>query len=240
MTALALVLLAAGPAWIERAGGMAVLDRQGQPVAVDLRAAWVTDGDLAELADMRTLRKLDLSMTRITDAGLRALRSAKSLEDVNLYYAELITDEGLGAVRGWPKLKRLNLRGTKAADNTIEYLSGAPELEWLDLGFSQVTDSGLYRLSGLTRLKHLMLGGNKLTETGLAFVAELPALESLDVGGKQRTVSGLWLVSISQAGADILARMTNLKELRLKGANVNPAVVASLRERLPGCRIVTE
>ncbi len=239
MTFLFAVLLAAAPEWIARAGGEAQVDRQGHLVAADLRASWVSDGELAGLAQSPALRRLDLSMTRITDAGLRSLRTASGLEDVNLYYAELITDEGIGAARGWPNLKRLNLRGTKASDNALEYLSGASKLEWLDLGYSQITDSGLYRLAGLRQLRTLVLGGNKLTETGLAAVSELAALERLDLGGKQRTDSGLWAVSISEAGAQVLARLTGLKVLRLAGATVSPEVIRSLRESLPNCKIVT-
>jgi Leucine-rich repeat (LRR) protein len=234
-----LVLLAAGPDWIARAGGVVTKDAEGEVIAVDLQASWVSDGELALLAKLPKLRQLDLSMTRITDAGLRALRAAAELEEVNLYYAELITDEGLGAARGWPRLKRLNLRGTKASDNALEYLAAAPELEWLDVGFSQVTDSGLYRLAALPKLRTLVLGGNKLTETGLAAISELRHLEVLDLGGKQRTDSGLWTVSISPAGADVLSRMRRLRQLRLTGANVSAEVVGSLKERLPDCRIIT-
>lgn len=239
MTLAILVLLAAGPDWIARAGGVVTTDAQGDVIAVDLQASWVSDGELALLAKLPKLRQLDLSMTRITDAGLRALRAASELEEVNLYYAELITDEGLGAARGWPRLKRLNLRGTKASDNALEYLAATPELEWLDVGFSQVTDSGLYRLAALPKLRTLVLGGNKLTETGLAAISELRHLEVLDLGGKQRTDSGLWSVSISPAGADVLSRMTGLRQLRLTGANVSAEVVGSLKERLPDCRIIT-
>lgn len=227
-------------ALIARAGGVVTPDEQGNVVTVDLRASWISDGELAELAKLPTMRALDLSMTRVTDAGLRHLRAASGLEDVNLYYAELITDEGLGAARGWPRLKRLNLRGTKASDNALEYLSATPDLEWLDLGFSQITDSGLYRLGGLSKLTTLVLGGNKLTETGLAAISGLPGLERLDLGGKQRTDSGLWSVSISEAGAEVLGRMTGLKELRLAGATIGAGVVRSLRERLPQCRIIVD
>jgi Leucine-rich repeat (LRR) protein len=238
MTLALLAVLAVGPEWIAQAGGVAAIDGQGNLIAADLRASWVSDGELAMLGRVPTLRQVDLSMTRVTDLGLRSLRTASALEEVNLYYAELITDEGLGAVRGWPRLKRLNLRGTKASDNALEYLSATPELEWLDLGYSQITDSGLYRLAGLTKLKTLVLGGNKLTETGLASISELPAIERLDLGGKQRTDSGLWSVSISEAGARVLVRMTGLKELRLTGATVSAEVVRSLRESLPQCKIV--
>ena len=73
---------AADTAWIQRAGGTATAD------SVDLRSSWVTDSDIPRLAQMRDLRRLDLSLTRISDRGLRALKTAPAIEELNLYFAE--------------------------------------------------------------------------------------------------------------------------------------------------------
>src|SRR5690242_1844680 len=98
MLARCLVLLAfaAGvePGWIEQAGGKLERDGAGKVVAVDLRASWVTDSDMPLLARMPDLKRLDLSLTRISDAGMRALKNVQGIEELNLYFAEQVTDQG--------------------------------------------------------------------------------------------------------------------------------------------------
>ena len=90
-----------------------------------------------------------------------------AIADLNLYFAEQITDDGLSAVKGWKHLKRLNVRGTKVTDKTLEMLATVPTLESLDIGFAEITDVGLDHLSVLPNLRELTIGGNKLTDDGL-------------------------------------------------------------------------
>lgn len=188
---------------------------------VDLRASWVTDSDMSKYARMSDLKRLDLSLTRISDRGLRALKTAPAIEDLNLYFAEKITDEGASVVKNWKRLKKLNLRGTKITDSTLEILAGVTTLEWLDIGWAEVTDTGLDHLSALTNLKWLTFGGNKLTDGALQFLTQMPQLEYLDIGGQQRTDSGLWSLLLSETGMQSIASVTELRELRLEGRNVN-------------------
>jgi internalin A len=188
---------------------------------VDLRASWVTDSDMPKYAQMPDLRRLDLSLTRVSDRGLRALKTAPAIEELNLYFAEKITDEGASVVKNWKHLKKLNLRGTKITDSTLEFLAGVPTLEWLDIGWAEVTDTGLDHLAALTNLKWLTMGGNKLTDGALQFLRQMPQLEYLDIGGQQRTDSGLWSLLLSETGMQSIASVTELRELRMEGRNVN-------------------
>ncbi len=233
------------PDWIASVGGVATKDKAGHIVAVDLRSSWVTDADLARLAQLPNLARLDLSMTRITDHGLRQLRSAPAIAELNLYYAEQVTDEGMAAVKGWKHLKRVNLRGSKITDTTLEHLSGIETIEAVDAGFAQVTDVGIDHLIALPNLKELMLGGNKLTDMGLSALRQMPGLRYLDLGGMQRTDSGLWSVSLTELGVDAIATLRELRELRLGGMAVSARSFEKLKtltklERLglQGCRRV--
>src|SRR5215467_13344888 len=92
--------------WIERAGGTVVHDSAGHVTSVDLRASWITDSDMPALARMPDLKRLDLSLTRISDRGLRALKAAPGIEELNLYFAEQVGDEGALVLRNWKDLKR--------------------------------------------------------------------------------------------------------------------------------------
>jgi len=187
---------------------------------VDLRASWVTDSDIPRYAQMSDLRRLDLSLTRISDRGLRALKTAPAIEELNLYFAEQISDEGASVVKNWKHLKRLNLRGTKITDSTLEFLAGVPTLEWLDVGWAQTTDTGFEHLSAPSNLKGLTMGGNNLTDTALQFLRQMPQLEYLDISGQQRTDSGLWFMLLTETGMQSIASATELRELRICGTSV--------------------
>src|SRR5580700_6605674 len=202
--------------WVADAGGAVTRDAQGRAVAIDLRASWADDSDLAGLAKVPTLSRLDLSQTRIGDHGLRLLKDAPAIADLNLRYAELITDQGISALKTWKRLKRLDLEGTKVTDSTLRHLSALTSLEELNIGFVLVTDAGLEALTSLTNLRELNLGGNKLTDAGLQALRQLPGLTFLDLGGAQRTDSGLWSVSVTQPGLEAIATLKNLRHLRLE------------------------
>ena len=202
--------------WVADAGGAVTRDAQGRVVAIDLRASWADDSDLASLAEVPTLSRLDLSQTRIGDHGLRLLKDAPAIADLSLRYAELITDQGISALKTWKRLKRLDIEGTRVTDSTLRHLSALTSLEELNIGFVLVTDAGLEALTSLTNLRELNLGGNKLTDAGLQALRQLPGLTFLDLGGAQRTDSGLWSVSVTQPGLEAIATLKNLRHLRLE------------------------
>jgi uncharacterized protein YjbI with pentapeptide repeats len=243
------LLVAADPSdWIKEAGGTVTLDSAGKIVAivaVDLRASWVTDSDVAALAALPYLTRLDLSLTRISDHGLLELKGAPAITDLNLRYAELITDAGLSAVKGWKHLKRVNLRGTKVTDATLQHLAVVNSLESLDIGYAQITDVGLDLITPLPNLKELTIGGNKLTDNGIQPLRQLPGLTYLDLSGAQRTDSGLWSVSLSEPGLDAIDTLKNLRWLRLNGTLVAARGLERLKDLnmlerldLEGCKRV--
>ena len=173
--------------------------------------------------------RLDLSLTRISDHGLKQLKNAPAIADLNLYFDELVGDGGLSAIKGWKHLKRLDVRGTKVTDVTVQYLASVPSLESLDIGFVQLTDVGLDALASLPNLKQLSIGGNKLTDGGLQALRQLTGLTYLDLSGAQRTDSGLWSVSLTESGFDVLATLENLRHLRLNGLLVTAHGLAKLK-----------
>lgn len=223
--------------WIADAGGEATRDAQGRVVAVDLRASWAGDSDLASLAGIPTLARLDLSETRIGDHGLQQLKNAPAIEDLNLRYAELITDEGISALKTWKHLRRLDLEGTKVTDNTLQHLSALTSLEALNIGYVLVTDSGLDALTSLNNLKELTLGGDKLTDAGLQPLRQLSRLTYLDLGGTQREDSGMWSVSFAQPGLEAIATLKDLRRLRLNGTLIGARGLETI-QNLPHLKLL--
>lgn len=200
--------------WIEAAGGSVTRDAAGRVTGIDLRATWITDTDLRKVVRFAHLTHLDLSTTHITDQGMQELKSAAGIVDLNLHFAEYVTDEGLAAIKGWKKLKRLNIHGTKASDTTLEHISGITTLEVVNVGSAMITDVGLERLSSLPNLRELTIGGNELGDAGLQALRQLPGLTFLDLSGRQGTDSNVWTISMSDRGLDALLTLKELRELR--------------------------
>ncbi len=215
---------AADTQWIEDAGGSITKDAAGRVTGVDLRASWVTDADLRRLAQFPYLTDLDLSLTRITDQGMQELKNLSGIVDLNLGYAEYVTDEGLAAIKGWKKLKRLNVHGAKVSDTTLEHISGITSLESLNIGSAMVTDVGLERLTSLPNLKELTLGGNKLGDAGLQALRQMPGLTYLDLSGRQGTDANVWAISISDVGFDAILSLKELRDLRFACTSVGVGI----------------
>jgi Leucine-rich repeat (LRR) protein len=222
---------AADPAdWIESAGGTITRSPNGRITGVDLESSWVTDSDLARLAVLPALSNVNLSLTRVSDHGLQEMRKAPNIATLDLRYAEMVTDEGVQALRGWKHLKKLNLRGTKVTDTCLQHLSMVTSLESLDLGFVQVTDAAVDQLGALPNLRELTLSGNKLTDTGLETLRQLPGLIYLDLGGSQRTDSGMWSVSMTQKGVAAVASLQNLRRLKLTDLSVSSRELGGIKD----------
>jgi Leucine-rich repeat (LRR) protein len=215
---------AAQPAdWVVELGGKVERNAAGHVTAVNLRGTWINDVEMIALARLPHLERLDLSHTRITDEGLLHLRTAPKIQDLSLYYAELITDQGMAAIQNWKHLRRLNVRGTRISDGTLEIVSRLTQLEALDVAGTQITDHGLDHLLTLTQLRELSLGRSRLSDNAFEVLKMLPTLTYLDLSGprgvnRQRGGgSGAMPESLVRA----LAELRELRVLRLGYSNIS-------------------
>ena len=209
-------LFAAGSLdWVDGLGGKIDRDGSGNVTGVHLRGSWVSDTELADLALMPKLEFVDLSHTRITDDGLLHLKSLRTIKNLNLYYAEQITDQGMTAIRDWNNLKRLNVRGTRISDGTLAIVSGLTQLEWLDIAYAPFTDNGLDALVTLTQLKELSIGRSRLNKNALEVLRLLPTLEYLDLGGPHPGAGGLRETTGTPMGDDVPRALSSLPALRV-------------------------
>jgi internalin A len=205
---------------ISVAGARVVKDSQGDVIELDLTSSWVTDADLAKVAQLRSLKKLDLSHTKITDAGLEHLKPLQNAVELNCHYAESLTEDGVAHLKGWKNLEHLNLCGTKVTSRVFEHLAHLTSLRSLDLGFAQIDDEGFEHLTGLSHLEKLAIGGNRLNGSSLSFLKLLPALVDLDVSGIQRVDSGLWGLPLTDENLKRIGQLRQLRSLNLAGATL--------------------
>jgi Leucine-rich repeat (LRR) protein len=243
LSASALLCAADGTEWIASLGGRVQRDTTGNVVAVNLRGAWVDDVEMIDVARLPKLERLDLSHTRITDEGMLNLKPATGIRDLNLYYSEWITDQGMTAIKNWKMLKRLNVRGTRIANGTLEIVSHMPQLEALDVSNTQITDNGLDLLIAMTGLKELALGRSRVGEGDLGFLRMLPSLTSLDLSGARPTPPDMGGAGGRGAGAvptmpqstiRAMAELKNLRVLKLgfSGISANDLKALSVLENV--------
>jgi hypothetical protein len=131
---------------VESLGGTAGFPHR-IPDFVDLHHSKVADDDMAvlDLARHRTLCKLDLSDTSISDSGLKYVAQINSLRYLLLNRTR-VTDAGIAQLAALPHLERLELRGTAVTDAAIDDIARMKGLTWLDLQGTAITDSAVKKL----------------------------------------------------------------------------------------------
>jgi Leucine-rich repeat (LRR) protein len=206
---------------IEARGGFVVRERDGSISEVSLARTWATDEDLKHVAQIKTLKRLDLSFTLVTDKGIKELEQLRQLEDLNLETAEALTDASMNYVRNIPTLRRLKVRGVDITDVGMPAIAQMTGLRSLDLSHTMLEDVGLENLPALTELEELYLGGDMITGINLNFLKLLPKLKKLSLDGIQRRNAGAcWTPRVTDLDLDTISLLSGLEDLDL-GVGLN-------------------
>jgi uncharacterized membrane protein len=99
----------------------------------------------------------------------------------------------------------------------------------VDLSATKITDLSVAMLASADQLRVVRLAETGITDASIDSLLKLPALESLNLYGTK----------VTDAGVSKLASLPNLKRLYLWQTAVTPEAVKALREKLPGCEIIT-
>ncbi len=106
--------------------------------------------------------------TVIGDEQIAALAQLRELEVLDLPLATGVTNAGLKALEGHPKLRLVRLRAPLVTDAGLAVFAQMPELRWLHLMEVPVTDAGLGVFQALPKLESLYLDGDQATDEGLS------------------------------------------------------------------------
>ena len=169
---------------------------------------------LAPIRHLRTLTYLDLTWTRLNDAGMNYLKGLTQLESLRIPTGEISID-GLIHIRNFTALKSFTGR---MSDDGLKHISGLKNLQSLDISGPQLTDEGLQHLTQLQSLKTLYLKDSKVAGSGLHHLTHLPLLESIDLSHSQ-------LSDLSH-----LAKYTALQHLHIDDCKINDAALSHLAE----------
>jgi hypothetical protein len=113
------------------------------------------------------LQMLELTGTKITDAGMVHLAKLARLQDKGKDKTKPIV-EGAIPPKGLPPLPGFSLASTKIGDAGLAHLKSMRGMQRLDLSNTQVTDVGLKSLHGVTSLQAIDVRGTKATSEGIA------------------------------------------------------------------------
>ncbi len=201
----------------------------------------VTDDWLKQLVGQDQLRRLELSGTAVTSAGLVHLKELKNLEILNVCLTA-VSDDGFEHLAGLTKMKRMvvcaskitgsgfkhlqgmnqiesiNLHSSPASDAGLEAIGKLTNLRRLEIVHTAVTDAGLKQLAGLVNLRQLHVASHDTTEAGLPFLADLKELDQLDV--YEKPASNATLIQI--------AKLPKLRLLMLIGGTFDDDGVKNL------------
>ncbi len=123
--------------------------------------------EIATIAACMHLRILHLR-TEIGDKEIAALAQLRELEVLDLPLATGVTDAGLKALEGHPKLRLVRLRAPRVTDAGLASWPRLPELRWLHLMEVPLTDAGLETFRLMPKLESLYLDGDRATDDGLS------------------------------------------------------------------------
>jgi len=201
---------------IEGLGGQVVRGTDGNIVEVSLARTWASNNDIERVVEIKGLKRLDLSFTYVSDAGIERLQQLQQLEELTLDATESITDAAASYLRANKHLKKLVLRGTDITDVGMPYLATLTGLKTLDLSHTMVGDVGLESLPALSELEELDLGGTRITGINLNFLKLLPKLKKLSFNGIQRRNAGAcWTPLITDLDLDTISLLSNVEDLNL-------------------------
>ncbi len=104
------------------------------------RGRGIDDEALAEIAELKALRILNLPHAEFTDAGLAWLKELPLLEQLR-FGSPRVTDAGMKTIAEFPALKRLHLINVPITDAGLAPLAGIQQLESLYIDGSQISDA---------------------------------------------------------------------------------------------------
>ena len=183
-----------------------LLAGQDQLRRLEVSGTAVTSAGLIHLKDLTNLQFLNVCLTAVSDDGFEHLANLTKMRRMTVC-ASKITGSGFANLSNMKQLESINLHSSPASDAGLEAIAKLTSLRRLEIVHTNVTDTGLKHLASLTNLRQLHLHGKETTETALPFLGQLTELYELDI--YDRAASNQSLAQVP--------RLTKLRMLRLFG-----------------------
>ena len=213
-------------------------------VGVTFRDSTISDLDLANLRDLKTLESLKLiGCGKVTDVGLAYLAGLTDLRELTLTGTG-VKGDGLVLLKGLTRLTVLELPNVPVTLKQLRPVSGSKGLERLKVTVPD-SDEALAFFAAFAYLKELDLRGVRINNRRTAYLKGMAALEKLDLRSDAlgdrglenlkglKTLKDLTLKTglATDAGLNNLAGLAGLKALDIEGARFTDAGFAFLRDK---------
>eukprot|EP00913_Durusdinium_trenchii_P010926 g10255.t1 len=184
---------------------------------IDLSDTKVTDAGIRNLQQIPSLNRIALNETAVTDVGLKHLAALPGLHSIDVARTS-VTDIGLAYLKDRRQFRRLNLIGTNVSNAGIKSLTKMKGLEALFLGSCRIDDKGLLQIENLTALEMLNLDNTGVSDAGLKSLQGMSRLASLSIKFNE----------VTDAGLQHLVKLPRLTELMLEDTDVADAGLTTL------------
>jgi serine/threonine protein kinase len=131
----------------------------------------VSNASLAVFQGCKSIRRLNLKESGVTDEGLKHLKDCTGLQELHLS-ENAITGAGLVHLAGCLDLQELGLVNTRVTNEELRHLKGLTGLQKIGLRGTDVTDAGLQHLRACEKLRTLYLDRTEVSEKGARALAE--------------------------------------------------------------------
>jgi Leucine-rich repeat (LRR) protein len=209
---------------------------------LDIEDCVIGDAGFTALTGISSLRAINASGTRITDAGGAQLGKLAQLEVADLGRT-LVGPKTVGALapralhqlfldkthagravaklaRMAPRIERIDLSslvGYRPTDADVAWLATAPNLVEVGLSKSRVSDKIVVAIAQLPHLEEVRLAGTQITSKSIDKLALRNELEEIDLAD----------TAVTDANAVALFQLPNLRVLRLDKTAVTDAGLAT-------------
>lgn len=171
----------------------------------------LNDSMIDKLSDLKKLRKLKLTNSGLTDAGVRSIvQHFPELKDLDLSSNTLLTDESIKEIVKLQELESLAVIYCDFSEFAMMDLSSHPKLKNLDIRANmQVGNIGMDFISKLSSLKSLKHMCGAVDDSGMQSLSAAKGLESLEIqdfnitdtaGQSIRAFEGLKNLSVFRCG----------------------------------------
>jgi len=189
----------------------------------------LADGGITKLSSLKSLKKLNMSYTNVSIAGLAGLNLLPNI--THLYVRSIVRDDGVLDISGLTNLEKLNLSFESGSEYFFEdvdmaCLAKLKKLKNFQMGdykHSMITDAGVACLKNLTNMEILSIGSRNVTDKSLSYFTNMKKLNALSIIG-----------NFTDDGLVYLEQLKGLNSLRIYSANnFSPKALQRLQRNLP-------
>jgi len=149
----------------------------------------ITDPGISFLARLKSLQRVELMATNITDYTLLSLVRANSFKELSLHRCRMITAKGISAAMEYLRdCTFLCLKDTAADDSIWSKLSNMPNLKTIDLRRTEISPTALKEIAAIPGLTVFRDGESGDPDGRLSMTWDLPNTRTVNIHKRKRSL----------------------------------------------------